>query len=225
MPAGNYESAASNLLWLQMMGFADSAMLSQQIEQIQATVQHQPSISANNLSIDNHGQSLFITSQAIHELILARALTEATANKNTECQIINTLHPIAFTQAIADAASAGLFAAALYHADAQSNQASLVYATPEQTIPRTQATSVQIDHTSLWLCYASSEPLLLESLAAQGVTLSALPDAGEAEQIQHYQNAIYHGISIPAQLWQTLTKIASGVLVESSEQSRRGAGA
>jgi len=79
----------------------------------------------------------------------------------------------------------------------------------------------------LVLAYAKDRAQLDQILSKQGALTPAnlLTSTSAASSQAHYQYSLDNGIEVSTQLWDRLLDLGSKVLVQSSEQSRKGAGA
>ena len=246
LPTGDYEHTAGALVWMQMYGLADSAQLAVQMQEIKncidnrafLTIHEQTQEQVVELSISaesankqsknaTHTHSLLLCGQAIHELSFAHT------KRTSACvsQISNVSSPYAITKNLFDAANRGLYAAAWFQSNQHKGSYDLLVSQPEQAIAAVTSVKQHSDVPALWLAYAQSQESLESALSAHDIRLQHEQTANELNSSsinaseENCQQAINNGIAINADLWQNLMDIASGVLVENSEQSRRGAGA
>ncbi|NND81327.1 MAG: DUF3726 domain-containing protein [Gammaproteobacteria bacterium] len=234
---GNYESAAAAMVWAQMLElspFTDVDISLQQCADMrQAQIQLTPT-SEQACEIKLVGQvggargvTALLWGQSVSDLIEAQMLH----NGVCVATICNVRDPLLGVKPMQDAQAKGLWCFAyganpgcpdiITHVRAQANQ------------PATEIIQYQLlggdtmSTTELTVVYTQSEAEYRRQLGLHDhANIENVIEQITPQQMQtNYDGSLSEGIEFPEPLFQRLTHLAANVLVESSAQSRRGAGA
>ncbi|MDV2116872.1 DUF3726 domain-containing protein [Alcaligenes faecalis] len=220
---GNYEDAANMILWLEKHGLNGLEELTRALPYIDqdnarplSTVIYEDSTSA---IIDSHGRSALNCIAASVDLAHAKALAQGVATVTVH----NCHNRMFILKALTDCGRRGISVAAYW----QNGSQTLIEHTaaikagaryPSYSVAQTSQKVKDEDKQALTIICSSRVDLTssLQHLNAHHIS---------AKQVElNKEQTVDCGIEISEQLWAHINKIGEGVLVESSERSRQGAG-
>lgn len=227
---GNYEDAANMVLWLEkhgLNGFGElqAAMpyINSDSQKLLSTVIYEDSSSA---IIDSHGRSALNCVAAAVDLAHAKALESGIAT----ITVRNCHNRMFVLKAITDCGRRGISAVAYWQNGSSvitehtaAIQAGERY--PAYSEATTALTPHQDDdeHQSLTIICSSRIDLSSSLQHSKGNRHARYIDSRQIKLNKEY--AVDTGFEIDPALWNEISNVGANVLVESSEQSRMGAGA
>lgn len=226
--AGRYESAADMLVWAEMHGLAVLNNLAGQLARFAGGHTPEIDIKAGEdvaLAIDANGASALqcgeLIADAVFAKAVARGLCRASVCALRDRQLI--------AKKLVDCCARGAYCCAFWPDTHQPQTVHSITCLSASACPQIARfeTAIVLQHQSLYVVCAMNESGLLDCVADHYAFLHATPSQGmEPAALQsHYQQTLDHGIEIDESLWQTMGALAARVLVETNEQSRKGAGA
>lgn len=226
---GNYEDAADMIIWLQAHGMNGLKEFSKALPYLAAhvhkkpmSISHEDSISA---IIDCHGRSAINCIGAAVDLANSKALENGLA-----CVTLHNINNRIFVlKALSDSGKLGLSASAYWRNQkegsktfeyAASIKANAAY--PVLNIGKLRALEQDNDEQSLTFICSSRVNLACE-LQAKANTLELQRHKSGKLRLR-LSKAIDTGLNVERKLWEEINNIGANVLVENTEQSRKGAG-
>ncbi|MFT4629848.1 MAG: hypothetical protein ACI8PV_000962 [Dinoroseobacter sp.] len=236
---GGYEVAAEMVVWSQMHGFNIFPAIQECLLPM-AQNSLSPKVlldEPHKLIFDNQGHSVLVSASQIVNLACAKAMQRGFC----VLQVENCEHPVMLAKLLYDSNNFGLHAYAYWY-QAQTQQTLELRTDDQQPCPELRYYS-NVGGDSSTSCDSSVsglDPGQLNIIFSRqdhvdGAELFAdrnkLFENAQLDRrltpkyfVQHYQQSLDLGIEIEASLWQRLLDISAEVLVESTEQSRQGAG-
>ncbi|MFT5138092.1 MAG: LDH2 family malate/lactate/ureidoglycolate dehydrogenase [Arenicella sp.] len=230
---GGYEVAAEMVVWSQMHGFNIFPVIQECLLPL-AQNSLSPKVlldEPHKLIFDNQGHSVLVSASQIVNLACAKAMQRGFC----VLQVQNCEHPVMLAKLLCDSNNFGLHANAYWY-QAQTQQTLELRTDALQACPELRYYSnvggdlsasglnpgqlniifSRQDHVDDAELFADTNKLFENAQLDQRLTPQYF--------VQHYQQSLDLGIEIEADLWQQLLEIGAEVLVESTEQSRQGAG-
>ncbi|MBT8113774.1 MAG: DUF3726 domain-containing protein [Arenicella sp.] len=226
--AGRYESAADMVVWAEMHGLDVFARLPAKLDRLSessAPLIEKPSSAGGDLMFDAGDKSALACGELICNAVFAsavnRGICSATISRIYDRQLM--------TKKIVDCCARGAHCLS-YWQDA--DEPGLVHAI-------TSDAGAQYPQISSYQCQAEVEPQALYLVCAMDpegtreyalahcsfINKNPLKRIEPNELSAAFQQSLSNGIEITDTLWDRLRCMANNVLVESTEQSRKGAGA
>ena len=222
---GAYESAADIVLWSQANGFGGFDCLDDALQQCmrtpntQLTIQHDE---AQSCRVDVAGESILLCAALLSDLVSAKALE----SDFCMCYVSNVRDPILLAKPLVDARRQGLYGMAYWIRD---NNVHVLKSAAEDCVDYLLYPSAQVPGCEvgrLTLVYATEQSRMEQYQSDHWNSFENGSVSLTASQVKHHrENTLNHGLAITSSLWHTLNQVAANVLVESTEQSRMGAGA
>ncbi len=224
---GNYEDAANMILWLEKHGLSGLVELERALPFIDqdkdkplSSVVYEDSTSA---IIDSHGRSALNCIAASVDLAHAKALESGIATVTVH----NCHNRMFILKALTDCGRRGISVAAYWRNGSQTVTEHTAAIKAGERYP-----SYSEAITSLKTNADDKQALTIICSSRVDLTSSLQQSKGNrrarylsAEQVAaNKDHSVEHGIEIDEALWEEINRIGAGVLVESSEQSRQGAG-
>lgn len=181
----------------------------------QAPPQNEP-LSKTHCRIDGKGASLLTLNDAITDLALAMLSVHSTARLDIRA----ITDPDLIMASLSRLASEDLFALAIWR---QNQNHFAAFSTPDDKSLRIGPTQIHKAGTIIYLIAASTQDECLD--AASRIT-DLSPDDWQTFMSHPYQleHFIDHGFEVSSTHYRALNGMAARLLVETSEQSRKGAG-
>ena len=227
---GTCESAAEMAVWAKMHGINGLSSLTACLAQCVALK------SANINLIEQSEQSYLVdvngaTSLLLGGLISDLAYSQAYRTGFSEVKILNCQNRLLLHKQMTDCHKRGMFCLAYGRNVADSKLAPVAVRVPGEALPeivqfRCQ-NQIDLATNALVLVYAKHESRLSEHRQQNcDVDSTQIVDSNSPNDLfSNYQRSLDDGIEISESNYAALTSMAERVLVESSEQSRMGAGA
>jgi LDH2 family malate/lactate/ureidoglycolate dehydrogenase len=230
---GGYEVAAEMVVWSQMHGFNVLPMIKECLLPL-AQDSLSPKVlldEPHKLVFDNQGHSVLVSASQMVNLACAKALDHGFC----VTQVQNCAHPVMLAKLLCDSRNYGLYATAYWYEDHTQQllelKADAEHPCPElryYSIDSSDSNSKGLNHGQLNIIFARQDNIEHPELLANRKKLfeNAPLDRRLTPQYfaKQYQQSLDLGVEIEANLWQLLLEIGAEVLVESTEQSRQGAG-
>jgi LDH2 family malate/lactate/ureidoglycolate dehydrogenase len=230
---GGYEVAAEMVVWSQMHGFNVFPMIKEcllplaQDSLIPKVLLDEP----HKLVFDNQGHSVLVNASQMVNLACAKALDHGFC----ATQVRNCAHPVMLVKLLCDTSNYGLYAIAYWY-EGQTQQILELETDAEHPCPELRyysnasndSSSKGLNHGQLNIIFARQDNIDDPELLAYRNKL--FENAQLDRQLtplyfaEQYKQSLDLGVEIEASLWQRLLEIGAEVLVESTEQSRQGAG-
>ena len=220
---GAYESAADLVLWSQVHGFGGFECIEQALLQCAQTPVTQLTFNkdqAEYCEANVDGESLLLCGPILNDWVITKALE----NDFCVCQLNNVCDGRLLAKLLADARQQELFGLGYWVIDEKMHLIRCDQTYPEYfRIPHVHDV---VAENELFIVYAREQNRVIDYLQQHLPDLDAHGVFQSPSQCkQHYQQALSHGLEIPEALWASLIRVSENVLVESTEQSRMGAGA
>ena len=227
LATGLYEYAAQNVVWTEAIGQNGLALFESQLMESRALTADNPIVTQEpnspfDLNLDLGESSLAITAGLMSNLVVAQAV-----DAGAVACLVRTLSPKAYILwELTKLGRFNLFGLAAWQSGVE--QVTIAFSSgiaPSVTI--NQYTGRLLVGDDLILVYAQDQHGLQELARQHQLPLNQAPLSVVSEYDLHsnYQSNLQSGIELSAQLWERLTDLAARSLVESTELSRRGAGA
>jgi LDH2 family malate/lactate/ureidoglycolate dehydrogenase len=224
---GNYEDAANMIVWLENHGLQGLAELERTLPYIKDDSEKELStlIYQDNTTaiIDCHNCSSLNNIPAAVDLAYAKSLVSGIATVT-----VHNCHNRMFVlKAITDCGRRGISAVAYWKNGTTRSREHTVSIGAGHRYPSYQEalTDLCVDSTnSQSLVIICSAQVDLKTSLQQSAQYREIKKISSGRIENHKEYCIDHGITISAQLWQKINQIGDQVLVESSDQSRQGAG-
>ena len=230
---GGYEVAAEMVVWSQMHGFNVFPVMQECLLPL-AQDSLSPRVlldEPHQLIFDNQGHSVLVSASQMVNLACAKALEHGFC----VLQVQNCEHPVMLAKLLCDSNNYGLDANAYWYQDQTQQMLELrtdaEHHCPElryYSNPSSDSSFKGLNHGQLNITFARQDGIDDAELFSDRNKLfenAQLDQRLEPQYfVQHYQQSLDLGIEIDANLWQQLLEIGAEVLVESTEQSRHGAG-
>lgn len=233
---GEHESAAEMLVWAQMHGLRGFPELQQALPRLVDQDRPPPleliSEEDDRVVLDACGGSVLNCADVVMGLACARALSNDLC-----CVVVHNCHDRKLIiKAVTDCSRGGMCSMAYWRAESSPDTAHLIWleadvgvdGLPNYTAgePHVKCTIDTSESQSLFfLCSRDAQSWAQRRSSILSDDPEPLTIADPEKMGAHYQKAISDGLSIDEDLWRRLQLLARRVLVESSEQSRHGAGA
>ncbi|NND00441.1 MAG: DUF3726 domain-containing protein [Gammaproteobacteria bacterium] len=229
---GGYESAAELAVWAEMHGLRSFESIAAGMPHYSAQQRHPIELPMDNkhqLEIKLKGRSMLFCADLVSDLVYASALSLGYC----AATVADCSEPELIIRKLAENRARGISGAACWQ---DGDLLRLAQTTPASCIPEILdfASQSEDQHAnripevnSLFLLYAAGEDVFQKLLVEYFPFLCGKEIAKKtsAELQENYCAALDRGIEISECFWQALVTLGNEVLVESSEQSRRGAGA
>ncbi len=233
---GHYEDAAEMILWLEKHGLAGLAefnnslpYINQDQDKQQSTIVYEDS---SAIVIDSHHRSSLNCIAAALDMAYYKSVQNGIATAT----IRNCHNRMFVLKALTDCGRRGVSVVAYWQNGSQvitehtaAIKAGHRYPNYQQSVIDTDNFQEDTDQEQSLTIICSTRVDLTSSLKAR--TASGIKNIQKVTHISSEQIAenkmqtVEFGIEIPQPLWDSINQIGEGVLVESSEQSRKGAGA
>lgn len=220
---GAYESAADLVLWSEMNGLAGFELLDGAIQRCLQSPKVRMSVAehrAQRCRVDAAGDSILMCGALLSDLVRASALESGFC----VCKVSNVRDPILLAKPLAEAQQRGLFGMVYW---ARGNQMHLIKSAAQECIDYLSCPAgPSAEQDGLTLVYARDQHWIEQHQRDCCPSFDEMNICHSASQVKHHrQNTLSEGVEISDSLWSTLNRVAENVLVESTEQSRQGAGA
>lgn len=223
----DYEYSADVILWLEARGLGGIGTLAGALQDMRIAVTPRLTLDKpKRCCIDAGGASLLALAASAIDIALAQSAVE----HDCHVSIVNGRQPLAIVPAVAGCALSNVAAAAAWY-DKSANRlhrvrAPAASAQPDYTILVPEG-SPPWAHNDIELFVATNDALMLE-LAGRHPMFSEpgrhVTEITADEFRQRYELSVNHGIAVSDANYQALSAVANRVLVEATEESRRGAG-
>ena len=231
---GGYENAADMIIWGQMHGLNSFDAIENRITALQKrknlSLQKLTPASTAYLTIDAKGNSSIVAAPMAFDICYVEAISHGKAKVTIE----NCYDRALAIKKLVDCNKKGV-ACLSYWRD--QNQLHFVQTVQGHCCPQyrqyplnafVEHSDLQAQHQqSLFVFCATDQQALQAYITEHFADINSLKvKTITAETMKtNFQQALTHGTEIKASLWQTLATLGKTVLVESTEQSRMGAGA
>lgn len=228
--SGEYERAAETIVWTEMNGMGGLGALNLALPYF-AQDKHQPT----KLISDNPGHATLDaengSSLSCADLAMDLAFVKASTQGFATVTVLNCHNRKLLLKSVIDCGRRDM-ACMAYWRNASNPIIEHVCSAGSGVIPHYRASTVpaqgNIEYAhrqSLFICCSSSVQRLDDHFHSRfRQAQEEITTAETAAMERHYRNSLSQGLDIDEQLWQRLQQLAKKVLVESSAQSRMGAG-
>lgn len=234
MDNGVYERAAGMAVWAHTHGmnifcdFDESLSQCEQLRRADIRILAQDTQFIHfDVGQDGRETSALLWGNLVSDLIAARAFEDGLC----AAQVDNCGDRLLLIKGLVDCQRLGLSCLAVGRHSIDSEVTYVVRTHAERCCPEIRqyqsSPATQSGGLSGMLVYARDEQLLDDYIHAHyAFDDSQMIDRASPEQLKKtYQQSLQDGVELPEELHKTLVSLAANVLVESSEQSRMGAGA
>ncbi len=225
-PVGYYEDAAALVKWLQVHGEQGLDELQRALPFVADRQRPAPQLLAEesqSLLFDCHGRSALNCLPSIIELAVTRVLEQGSVN----VKVYNCHNRKFVLKLLSDCARQHISVLAYWQNGKQSISEHVASIAADTTYPSyseallAQGSACDTQTLTLML---STRIHLFGQLHGGGSQRKDFRQVSPEQFAHAGQRALEGGMDVPTELWQQLNKLAEAVLVESSEQSRSGAG-
>jgi LDH2 family malate/lactate/ureidoglycolate dehydrogenase len=230
---GNYEDAAEMILWLEKHGLNGLAELSSSLPFINQDEDKEPSTivyeDSSAIVVDNHNRSSLNSIAAALDVAYYKAVEKGIATAT----IRNCHNRMFVLKALTDCGRRGVSVVAYWQNGSDSVTEHTAAIKAGHKYPSYQHAAIESTDSDD-ADQQQSLTIICSTRVDLSSSLKARPDNASKAKVEIISSAqiaanklksVEHGIEISEQLWDSINQIGAGVLVENSEQSRKGAGA
>lgn len=227
---GNYEDAAEMILWLEKHGLNGLAELNSSLPYIDKDEDKAPSSivyeDSSAIVIDAHNRSSLNSIAAALDMAYFKAVENGIATAT----IRNCHNRMFVLKALTDCGRRGVSVVAYWQNGTEKvteHTAAIKAGHKYPSYQQAEIANQDADQQQSLTIICSARVDLSSSLKANASAAGKVnaKTISSAQIAQNKLQSVEHGIEISQSLWGSINQIGEGVLVENSEQSRKGAGA